>query len=81
MKRGVKSFCLRVIPVRRQDILGQIVGANGEKIALLGQLIRRPGGGRRLHHHPKRQLRPAGQPLPFQLHGALGQHRPDLPHL
>ena len=41
-----------VVAIHRQQVLGQIVGADRQKIHSTGQLSGLPGGGGYLDHHP-----------------------------
>ncbi len=60
------------LAVAGQDVLGQVVGAHGEEIRLLRQLVRDQRGGRRLDHDAQLRLPPVGDALPVQF-------RHDLP--
>ena len=78
----IEGVQLGVLPVNGQGVLGQIVGAQGEELHLLSQLLGHHHGGGGLDHDADLHLAHGHAPLP-QLPAALLQHVlgvPDLPH-
>ncbi|MNT81118.1 hypothetical protein D3C72_2206790 [compost metagenome] len=47
-----------VVTVHGQGVLGQVIGADRQKVRVFGQLLGQQGGGRNLDHHA--QLRALG---------------------
>ena len=65
---------LCVLTIQRTGVLGQIVSADGEEVALLRQLVRDEDGGRRLDHGAHFHLLVELLALCTQLGAALVQH-------
>ena len=62
----------RILPVNGQRVLCEVVGADGEEVALFRELIGNQHGRRRLNHDADRILADL-HTLLFQLFGALGE--------
>ena len=69
-----------ILPVGGQGVLCQVVGADGEEVRLLRQLLRHHHGGRGFHHDAHLH-RPCGNALGLQLGPAGLQQRFRLPNL
>ena len=74
MVRVEERLQLCVLAVQSAGVLGQVVGADGEEVALLRQLVRDEDGGRRLDHGAHFHLLVELFALCTQLGAALVQH-------
>ena len=77
----VEIIQLGVLPVNGQGVLGQIIGAQGEELHLLGQFVRHHHGGGSFHHDANLHVSIGDAPL-LELRLALLQNLlgvPDLP--
>ncbi len=70
-----------VHPVGGQGVLGQVVGADGEEVHLLGQHVGHDGGGGGLDHDAVLHVLAVGHALLVQLLAHLGQDGFNLQHL